>query len=262
MLTSVHILQTETLRSFSLFLCTCLLITNWLRLGLIYIFPKIYSNLIQSSLNLCIIQSFSLHVLTYFHLHLTIFLRLFWYYCFIFDKYWQIITYRRILLSLVFIFSCLCLFTLPSISNQWASIVFDEILQICVVDYTFNYSYTFFILIFTCLIPFLLLIVSHKQQMKSIENRLSKYFSIDQKLNLSHRKTRFQYSSYIILIWSFFNILLLLFLHVPIRHIQIRSIVYYIQIISFLLEPILYIFIFRSISLITLLRQTNGIYFI
>ena len=259
-LTSDDILERRTIHSFSLLLCTCLFITNWLRLGLVYVLPKFYPSLSQSSSNLCIVQSFFLHVLTLFHLHLTICLRLFWYYCFVVKKYWQTVTYRRILMILVFVFICLCLFTLPSISNEWASIVFDRLLQICIVNYTFKYSYTFFVLIFTCLIPFILLIICHRRQMKSMENRISKYISINQ--NLSEQKIRFQYSSYIILIWSFLNILLLICLHIPLKHKQIRIILYYTQLISFLFDPVLYIFIFRSISLITLLRPTNGIYFI
>ncbi|CAF1045686.1 unnamed protein product [Rotaria sordida] len=252
----------QKIRSFSLFLCTCSLIINWLRLGFLYFFPKIYPNLIQSSLNLCIIESFIFHILTFFHLHLIIYLRLYWLYYFIFEKYQQKIIYHQILFILLFIFICLCLFTLPSISNEWASIIYDEILQICIVNYLFNYSYTFFLLTFTCLIPFILIIISHKLQMKVIDNRISKYISIDEKLNLSYQKYRFQYSSYIILIWSFINILLLIFLHIPIKHIQIRTILYYTQIFSFLLDPIIYILIFHSLSLITLLKPVNRIYFI
>jgi hypothetical protein len=252
----------RTMRSFSLLLCTCLLITNWLRLGLIDFFPKLYPNLIQSSINFCIIQSFFLHVLTLFHLHLTICLRLFWHYCFTCEKSWQTITYRRILFISLFIFICLCLFTLPSISNEWASIIFDGILQICIVNYTFNYSYTFFVFTLTCLIPFIILIISHRRHINGIENRMSKTSPIDKNLNLFQDKTRFQYSSYLILIWCFINILLSIFLHIPIKHIQIRTMVYYTQLISFLLEPILYIFVFRSLSIIILLRPTNQTYFI
>jgi len=98
--------------------------------------------------------------------------------------------------------------------------------------------------------------------MKNIENRIMKYILINKKLNISYEKIRFQYSSFLILIWSFINILILIFLHIPIKSVKIRMIIYYIQIISFLLEPILYIFIFRSLSIITLLRMTNEIYFI
>ncbi|CAF2403983.1 unnamed protein product [Rotaria sp. Silwood2] len=264
---SVNILKSEriyfkAIRSISLQLCTCALIINWLRLGFIYLFPKVYPNLIQSSLNLCITESFFLHVLTFFHLHLIICLRLYWHYCFIFEKYWQTITYRRILFILLFTFICLCLFTLPSISNDWASIIYDEILQICIVNYLFHYSYTFFVLTFTCLIPFVLIIISHKLQMKAIENRIFKYISMDEKLNLSQLKVQFQYSSYIILIWSFINILLSIFLHTPIKYLQIRIILYYSQIYSFLLDPIIYILILRSLPTITLLRPTNKVYFI
>jgi len=224
------------IHSFSLILCICLLTTNWLCLGLIYLFP----NIIQS----CLIQSYFLHVLKYFHLHLTICLRLYWYYCFTFENSCQRITYQRIFLILLFILIYLCLLTLPSISNQWASIIFDKILQICIVNYMFNYSYTFFLLTFTCLIPFILLIIVHKRQTKS--------------LNIS----QFQYSSFFILIWTFLHILLVIFLHIPIKYQQIRMTIFYIEIISFLLEPILYLFIFRSLSRIILLRPSNQIYFL
>ncbi|CAF2558381.1 unnamed protein product [Rotaria sp. Silwood2] len=119
-----------------------------------------------------------------------------------------------------------------------------------------------FVLTFTCLIPFVLIIISHKLQMKAIENRIFKYISMDEKLNLSQLKVQFQYSSYIILIWSFINILLSIFLHTPIKYLQIRIILYYSQIYSFLLDPIIYILILRSLPTITLLRPTNKVYFI
>jgi hypothetical protein len=256
----------RTIRSFGLLLCSCLLITNWLRLG-IYFLPKFYPNTIQYSSNLCLIQSFFLHVLTLFHINLTISIRLFWHYCFIFSKYWQTITYRRIFTFFLCIFICLCLFTLPSLSNEWASVIFDRILNICIVNYTFHLSYTFFVLTFTCLIPFILLMISHREQMKCIKQRMSKYlstFTIEQhkhKWNLTYRKTQFQYASYVILIWSLFNIILLICVHIPIEHIKIKSMIYYIQLFAFLFDPILYIFIFRSLSIITLLRPTNELYF-
>ncbi|CAF3459324.1 unnamed protein product [Rotaria sp. Silwood1] len=267
-LSSDIILESETIlnrtvRSFGLLLCTFLLLTNWLRLG-IYLFPKFYPNIIQYSSNLCFIQSFSLHVLTLFHLNLTIGIRLLWHYCFIFNKYWQTITYRRVLILFLCIFIGSCIFTWPSISDEWASIIFDQILNICIVNYRFRVSYTFFVLSFTCIIPYLLLIISHNRQMKSMKHRMLKYFSTfkinqhKQKLNIIRRKRHFQYASYIILIWSFINILLLICIHTPTEHgIIIKSIIYYVQISAFLIDPILYIFIFRSLSIITLLRPTD-----
>ncbi|CAF0738712.1 unnamed protein product [Rotaria sordida] len=267
-LSSDFILESETvlnrtIRSFGLLLCTCLLLTNWLRLG-IYLFPTFHPNIIRYSSNLCIIQSFFLHVLTLFHINLTISIRLLWHYCFVFDKYWQTITYRRILTLFLCIFIGSCIFTWPSISNDWASIIFDQILQICIVNYKFHLSYTFFVLSFTCIIPYILLIISHNRQMKSIKHRILKYFStfnIDQhrhKLNIVQRKKNFQYASYIILIWSFINILLLICIHIPIERQRIlKSVIYYVQMFAFLIDPILYIFIFRSLSIITLLRSTD-----
>jgi hypothetical protein len=271
-LSSNIILESETIlirtiRSFGFFLCTTLLITNWLRLS-IYLFPKFYPNTIQYSPNLCILQSFLLHILTLFHLNLTITIRLFWHYCFIFSKYWQTLTYRRLWILFLCIFICLCIFTWPSISDEWGSIIFDHTLNICIVNYTFNLSYTFFVLSFTCLIPFLLLIVSHYGQMRCIKRRILKYFSTftieqhEQKLNIIHRKNQFQFASYIILIWVIFNIILLICIHTPIDNEKLlKSTIYYIQMIAFLLDPILYIFIFRCLSIITLLRPTNELYF-
>ena len=256
----------RTIHSFGLFLCTTLLITNWLRLG-IYLFPKLYPNTIQYSPNLCIIESFSLHILTLFHLNLTICIRLFWHYCFIFSKYWQTITYRRICILFLCIFIYLSIFTWPSVNDEWGSIIFDRILNICIVNYRHHLSYTFFVLSLTCIIPFILLIISHYGQMKCINQRISKYFSTftieqhKQKLNIIHQKNQFQFASYIILLWVIFNIILLICIHIPINNGElIKSTIYYIQMLTFIFDPILYIFIFRSLSIITLLRPTNELY--
>ncbi len=266
-------LESETIlirgiRSFGFFLCTFLLITNWFRMS-IYLFSKFYPNLIQDSSNLCLIQSFILHVLTLFHLNLTISIRLFWHYCFIFNQSWQTLTYHRLFIYFLLIFSFLCLLTWPSLTNEWASIKFDRILNICIVNYAFHFSYTFFILSITCVLPFLLLIISHYEQMKSIKRRMVKYFSTfpiessrQQKSNIIHRKNQFQYASYVILIWSLINIILLICIHIPIENGRIiRSTIYYIQMFALILDPILYIFIFRSLTIITLLRPTDEFYF-
>jgi hypothetical protein len=235
----------------------------------IYLFSKFYPNLIQDSSNLCLIQSFILHVLTLFHLNLTISIRLFWHYCFIFNQSWQTLTYHRLFIYFLLIFSFLCLLTWPSLTNEWASIKFDRILNICIVNYAFHFSYTFFILSITCVLPFLLLIISHYEQMKSIKRRMVKYFSTfpiessrQQKSNIIHRKNQFQYASYVILIWSLINIILLICIHIPIENGRIiRSTIYYIQMFALILDPILYIFIFRSLTIITLLRPTDEFYF-
>ncbi|CAF1067450.1 unnamed protein product [Adineta steineri] len=270
-LSSYIILESETMlfrtiRSFGLFLCTCLLMVNWLRLG-IYLFPIFYPNIIQYSTNLCYIQSFFLHVLTLFHFNLTISIRLFWHFCTVFSRYWQIITYRRLITIFICIFISLCILTWPSVSDEWASIIFDNLLNVCIVNYTFHLSYTFFILSFTCIIPFLLLILSHYRQMICIKRRILKYFTIfkieQNKQNLIiYQQKQFQYASCIILIWSFINIILLICIHIPIEHERlIKSSIYFIQMFAFIFDPILYMFIFRSLAIITLLRPTNELYF-
>jgi hypothetical protein len=221
-----------TMRSIRHCLCVCLLINNWLCLGLIYLFPK----MIQS----CIIQSYFLHVLTHFHFDLIVCLHLYWYYCLKFEESFQRLTYCWIFLFLLFIFICLCLLTLPSLSHQWASIVFDRFLQICIVDYTFNYSYTFFIFTLNCLIPFIVLCISHRHQMN---NQIWK---------CKISKNCFQFS---ILLWSFLNIVLLLSLHIPMKYSGIRLFFYNIQIISFFIEPMFYI-------IINLLKSINEVCFL
>ncbi|CAF1074223.1 unnamed protein product [Adineta ricciae] len=263
-LTSEDSLETKltldhTVRSISVILCTCSFLTNWLCLVLIYFLPKFYPS---ASAKYCTIQSFFLHVFTLFHLHLTIGLRLFWHFCFTFEKSWQTLTYRRISYLLMFVFICLCLFTLPSMSNEWASVVFDKVLQICLVNYAFNYSYTFFVVTLTCLIPFILLLISHRRHMKEIHCRLAKTLSIIDDPDLTREKIRFQCTSYVLLLWSFFLIVLIICFHIPITQIPIRTTVLYTQLITFLIDPIIYIFIFRSLSIITLLRPNSGAYFV
>ena len=233
----------------------------------IYLFSKFYPNLISNSSTICFIQSFLLHILTLFHLHLTITIRLFWHYCFIFNQYWQTITYRRLFAYFLSLLLILCLFTWPSLTNDWASVKYDHVLNLCFVNYTHKFSYTFFILSLTCFLPFLLLIISHYEQMKSIKRRMEKYFSTyiqtsQQKSNIIYRQKQFQCISYVILIWSLINMILLICIHIPLEnHRIIRSIIYYIQMFALILDPILYMFIFRSLSIVTLLRPTNEFYF-
>jgi hypothetical protein len=252
---------TRTIRSFGLFLCTGVFISNWLCLG-IFLLPAFYPHRIQFPSTFCLVQSFLLHVFALFHLHLTIGLRLLWYVCFTFDHYWQTITYRRLLTLTLGVFICLCVFTWPSVSNEWASIRFDHILDLCVVNYTFRLSYTLFVLSLTCLIPFLLLIVSHHRQTKSIQRRILKYSTTlklgqhEEKLIID-RKNLFQCASSIVLVWTFISIVLLICIHVPAGHERsIKSVVYHVQMCAFLFDPILYTFVFRSLSIITLLRPT------
>ena len=95
-----------------------------------------------------------------------------------------------------------------------------------------------------------------------------KYFSTfsiestQQKSRIIHRKNQFQYASYVILIWSLINIILLICIHIPMENGPIiRSTIYYIQMFALILDPILYIFIFRSLTIITLLRPTDEFYF-
>lgn len=250
------------IRSYGLFLCTFLFVDNWIRIG-IYLFPSFFPGLIGHSPTLCLIQSYLLHVLTLFHLSITISIHLFWHYCFIFSKYWQNLTYSRLLTYFLCIFFFLCLFTWPTTSNEWASIKFDGILKICIVDYTFHLSYTFFLLSLTCLIPYLVLILSHNVQMKSIQRRIGKYFSPSslERSTVLERKNQFQYASSVILIWSLINIILLICIHIPIENDRmIKSIVFYIQMFALIFEPMLYIFTFRSLSIITFLRPSNEIY--
>ena len=260
--TESEIILLRTIRSYGLFLCTFLFADNWFRIG-IYLFPSFFPGLIVNSPNFCLIQSYLLHVLTLFHLNITISIHLFWHYCFIFSKYWQNLTYLRLLTYFLCIFFLLCLFTWPTTSNEWASIKFDGILKICIVDYTFHLSYTFFLLSLTCLIPYLALILSHNVQMKSIQRRIGKYFSTSstERSNILDRKNQFQHASSVILIWSLINIILLICIHIPIENDRlIKSIVFYIQMFALIFEPILYIFTFRSLSIITLLRPSNEIY--
>lgn len=252
----------QALRSLSLFLCTCSFIVNVLRLGILYSFPKIYLNQIELSPNLCPLESFFIHVLTCFHLQLIIFLRFYWHYYFILEKYLPTISYRRILCILLLIFIWLCLLTSPSLRNDWASVFHDEISQVCIVNYSFSYSYTFFILALTCLLPLVLIVLSHRSQMETIESRISKYEYHEENLYLNHEKRQFRFASFFILIWSFINIILLIGLHLPIQHTKLRTVLYYSQLLSVPLDLILYPLIFRSLSIITLLRSANEIYFV
>lgn len=255
-----EIILTRLIRSFGVFFCAILLITNWSRL-FIYFLPNFYPNLFSSSSNLCLIQSFFLHALTLFHLNLTISIRLFWHYCFLFDQCWQSITYRRLTSYFLGLFLCQCFLTWPVGNDKWTTNFFDRIFNLCFVDYTFHYSYTFFILSLTCMIPVALLISSHYSQIRSIKQRIDTSYSIwkeKERLRLSDRARQFQYASSLTLFWSLFNILLLICVHTPFnQHLLIRLIVYYVQLIVLLIDPILYIFIFRSLSIITLFKPTE-----
>lgn len=211
------------------FICSCLFLTNWFRLILVYFVES------------CYIQSYFLHVLTHFHLHLIIFLRLDWYYYYLFGKSSQQISFRQLIIIILFIWIFSCLLTLPSLSDQWASIAFDRSLDICIVDYTFRYSYTLFILSLSCLIPYIVLCLFHRQQMKSS----------------SLRKDT---SSIIVLLWSLWKIILLILFHIPMENFHMKLVFYYIEILLYLVEPILYLFIVRSLSLITLRRSIVEIY--
>lgn len=252
----------RTIRSFGLLLCSCLFFVNSLRIGL-FLLPMANRTIIEKYMNLCLVQSFLLHVLSLFHLNLTIAIRLFWHYCFLVGKYWQKVTLHRLLICILGLFIGLCLFTWPSLSDEWGSIKFDPILRICIVNYQFHWSYTFFVLSFTCLIPYSILIVSHRRQIRSIDCRIEKYFTRltveneEEKLRIIGRKIPFLYASYSILIWSLINIGLIIGIHMPCENEFIRYSIYYSQMGAFLLDPLLYIFIFRSLSIITLLRPTS-----
>lgn len=253
----------RTIRSYGILLCTFLFATNWFRIG-IYFFPYIFPNVLVNSPNICLIQSYFLHVFTIFHLNITISIHLFWHYCFVFSKYWQHITYSRLLTYLLCIFLFLCLLTWPTVSNEWASSKFDQTLQICTVNYAYHYSYTFFVLSLTCLLPFLTLIISHYIQMNSMGRRLEKSLSTyplnQSTTTIIERKNHFQYASYVILIWSLINIILLLCIHTPIDNGRmIKSIIFDIQMFAVIVDPILYIFIFRSLTIIAFLRPTNDV---
>lgn len=253
--------QSTAIRSYGLFLITWLFIINGLRLGLIYLLPNVYSEQIRSSMHLCLAQSFSLHALTLLHFHVTVFQRLFWHYCLIFDDYWPRLTIRRLSSILFFIFLCLCLITYPSISDEWASVRFDKVLGVCLVDYTYNYSYTFFVVALTCLIPLILLFISHRVQMQTIEQEeILKEVSTDQQSELLDQKNRFQRASIALLLWSFLSILLIIVLHSPIDHVLFRTVVYKIEIVAILVDPLIHLFVFRSLSLLIRLKSFNGIY--
>ena len=256
--------QSTAIRSYGLFLCTWLLLINGLRSGLIYLLPNFYADQIRSSTHLCLAQSFFLHALTLLHIHLTVSQRFFWHYCFIFDGFWPRLTIQRLSSILLFIFLCLCLITYPSISDEWASVSFDQILQVCLVDYTYNYSYTFFVVALTCLIPLILLFISHRVQMQTVNERILKDLSTtaDGQSNLCHQKSRFQRASLALLLWSFLNILLIIALHSPIDHFLFRTVVYRIELIALLVDPIVHLFLFRSLSVLIRFKSFNGIYFI
>lgn len=74
-------------------------------------------------------------------------------------------------------------------------------------------------------------------------------------------ENKFNYS-FLILIWTFLNIIILICLHIPIEYKQIRIIIYYMQIILFLIEPFLCLFIYRSSAKLTTLKSSNQIYFL
>jgi len=213
------------------FICSCLFLTNWFRLILVYFVES------------CYIQSYLLHVLTHFHLHLIIFLQIDWYYYYLFGKSSQPISSHQWITIILFLWIFSCLLTLPSLTDQWASIAFDRSLDICIVDYTFRYSYTFFILSLSRLIPYIVLCLFHRQQLKS---------------NYSFRNNRT--SSMIVLLWSLWKIILLILFHIPMEDFYMKLIFYYIEIFLYLVEPILYLFIVRSLSLITLRRSIVEIY--
>ena len=252
----------RTIRSFGFLLCSCLLITNSLRLG-IFLIPRFGPSIIEASSNMCFLQGFLLHVFALFHFNLTITIRLFWHYCFIFSHYWQTVTYSRLCAYLSSLLILMCLLTWPSLSHEWGSMFFDPFFKICLVDYTFRLSYTFFILILTCFIPFTFLIVSHYEQMKSIDRRIEKHLStlsLEQERppsQIHFWRKQFQCASWVILIWSFVNILLLIGIHIRSEHRSIKSTLYYMQLTAFLFDPLLYIFIFRSLNIVTLLRPTE-----
>lgn len=257
-----EIILNRTIRSFGLFFCSALFIANGLRV-LIFLLAQFDPTIIQNSVSVCRLESFILHVFSLFHLNLTIIIRVFWHFCFLVDQYWQRIRRKHIFTFIICLVILLSLFTSPSLTNEWASIKFDSVLNLCVVNYSFRWSYTFFLLSFTCFIPYVFLIISHQRQIKSIEQRFEKHFSsfiLDKNQELCYfrtRKNHFICISYIILIWALINIILLVGIHTPLQDESVRFFFYYSQLFALLLDPILYIFIFRSLSIITLLRPTS-----
>lgn len=238
---------------YSVILCICLFITNWFRLALIHLVPLCHMASLVLSFNMCALQGFVLHVFSLFYVSLALFLRLFWHYSLFFTGSSHQLSVTRYVCIFFSLFFGLCLFTFPSFTGEWASITFDPILRLCIVDYTFTYSYTFFILVLAYAIPFLLMIVSHRMQMRMIDQHCSVTFPI---------KRQVRTLSISLLLWSLFTILLSILFHFPSDHVELRRTVFHLQMLSFLIEPIFCLFMFYSISKVSLFKSINGMYFI
>jgi hypothetical protein len=252
--TSTHV-SYRILRIDAFVLYICLLINSCLRLRLIYdISPwKTFP---------CRMESFSLHVCYLFHIYLVVCLRLFVHYCLLFDRSWPKLSPGRILSILMVIYLCLCLLTLPSMSNEWTSIVYDEIRRICLVDYTFNYSYTFFIVMLTCFLPFVVMFLSHRMQIRTIKNRLVRYVSNNRSNEFHYEKKRFQCYSIVLLVCTCVHIVHLIGLHSAMGHVRIRHMIDSIQLVSSIIDAIVYLCLFHSLSILMRLKSFDDIYFI
>lgn len=245
----------QTIRFGSFIIFVCLIFTDIIRFSLIFLIGKMDFGRTQISIDFCILESFLVHVFTLFHFHLTIYLRIFWHYCSLFDCLSQHRTVTQISLSLALLMFCSTFLTSPILSHQWAKMTHDRILNLCIIDYTLDYSYTIFIVTLTGLIPFSILLVSNYFHAKTINRRLNTALFLFKEQNyILTQKKYFRLSSWMFLLWTFLQLLLFITLHIPIVDTKLRHMTYVIQLISFLISPTVYLASYRSLSMIVLLK--------
>ena len=252
---SSNVVSSWSMYSYNIFLYLCLFIINWLRVGLIYLLPLFSTMTSTSFSSSCFIEGFFFHVSSLFYVSIVLFIRLYWHYCSLSSGSYKKLNVRRLLSILLGTFLGLCLLTYPSVNQEWSSISYDPILNICLIDYRFRSSYTFFIIMISYIIPFVLMIISHQMQ-------LQQSFFDDQYLEFSSIKRKLKWSSIAMLIWYWFNILLIISIHFPLEHVKLRQIIFNLQLLSFVIEPVFCLFMFRFMSKFILFQSFNRIYFI
>ena len=172
----------------------CLFINNWFRLGLIHVLPVFTSMASPLGMYICFMQGFLFHVCSLFYISIVLFVRLYWHYCSLSDESSGKFQLRRLIPIPLCSLAGSCLFTFPSFSQEWTSMAFDPILKICVIDYTFTTTYICFIIVIAYTVPFLLMIVSHHMQLKTMDAM----------------RRRVKWSSLSMLLWYLFNILVII----------------------------------------------------